>query len=195
MKTYLPIAIVAFIALSCSSVQVYTDYDKSAPFASYKTFAWLPRPDSVQDLFYRNELVDNNIKLYTNREMQYRGYVIDTVQPDLLLEYHSVVQDRMQNITMPVYANPYPFYGYSPFGYYPYGYYGGSYVVGYNTQQIPYTQGTLVIDIVERKKNQLIWRGWSVGVLTDEQALEAELPRDIHRIFNKYPVKAAKRRK
>ena len=190
MKTYLPILlIVTLIAASCSSVQVYSDADKSVNFSGYKTYAWMQRPDSIDDLFYRNQLVDNNIKRFTNMELQARGLTVDTVQPDILVEYHSAVQDKMQNVTTPVYANPYPFYGYAPFGY-PYGYYYNyPYIVGYNTQQMPYTQGTLVIDVIDRKKNQLIWRGWSVGTLTDEQALEAELPNDIHRVFKKYPVK------
>lgn len=192
MKIYLPILlVVALIAASCSSVQVYSDADKSVNFSAYKTYAWMQRPDTIEDLFYRNELIDNNIKRYTNQELQARGLTIDTVHPDLWVEYHSAVQDKLQNVTTPVYANPYPFYGYAPLGYpYPYGYYYNyPYVVGYNTQQIPYTQGTLLIDIVDHKKNQLIWRGWSVGTLTDEQALEAELPSDIQRIFKKYPVK------
>ncbi len=197
MKAYLLILMVAFIA-ACSGVQVYSDYDKGVPFATYKTYAWMQRPDSIQDLFYRNELVDNSIKRYTSQELQARGLMVDSTQPDVLIEYHSAVQDKLQNVTTPVYANPYPFYGYAPYGYpyNPYGYYyGGPYVVGYNTQQIPYTQGTLIIDIIDRKTNHLIWRGWSVGVLTDEQALEAELPNDIHRIFKKYPVKTTRKRK
>src|ERR1700744_2182239 len=95
METYFPILIiVALLTASCSSVQVYSDADKTANFSAYKTYSWMQRPDSVQDLFYRNELVDNNIKRYTNQELQAHGLTIDTSHPDLLVEYHSAVQDK-----------------------------------------------------------------------------------------------------
>jgi len=63
-------------------------------------------------------------------------------------------------------------------------------VVGYNTQQVPYTEGTLVIEVIDRKTNQLVWKGWSVGTLNNEEDLEQQLPKDIRKIFTKYPVKS-----
>jgi hypothetical protein len=69
-----------------------------------------------------------------------------------------------------------------------YAYNNTPYIIGYNTQQVAYNEGTLLIDVIDRKVNQMIWRGWSVDTLIDEEALEQELPGDIKRIFKKYPI-------
>jgi len=191
MKTYLYLLILV-LGLSSCAIQVYSDYDKGAVFTNYKTFAWINRPDSIDDIYYNNQLVDGNIKRYVSQELIQRGYKPDTMNPDILLEYNAVIRHGVQNLTTPVYANPYPYYGYAPFGYpyYGYGYYANPVVVGYNTQQVPYTEGTLVIEVIDRKTNQLVWKGWSVGTLNNEEDLEQQLPKDIRKIFTKYPVKS-----
>lgn len=63
----------------------------------------------------------------------------------------------------------------------------------YQQQQVTYDEGTLLVDVIDRKANQLIWRGWSVGTLTDEAALESELQGDIRKIFKKYPIAPPKK--
>jgi hypothetical protein len=179
----------------CASVQTYSDLDKSSDFSRFHTYAWIQRSDSVQSIFYSNQLVEKNIRYYTEEQLRLRGYVKDTTNPDLLLEYHTMVEKKHQTVSDPVYSTPSyaynPFYG--PFGYsstYPYSYYNTPYLIGYNVKEIDYNEGTLVIDVIDRKKNQLIWRGWSVGSVSDQQDLEKELPKDIRKIFKKYPVHA-----
>jgi hypothetical protein len=190
---------VLFLMAACSSVQTYSDADKSADFYKYHSYAWLQRSDSVQDIFYSNELIEKNIKYYTDQEMTARGYVQDSYNPDLLLEYHTMLEKKQQTVSNPVYSTPsYPYspyygaYGYNPA--FPYSYYNTPYLIGYNTQQIEYNEGTLVVDVIDRRKNQLIWRGWSVGTVNDEQSLEKELPKDIKKIFKKYPIPSPKKK-
>jgi hypothetical protein len=192
MRSLILIPVILFLG-GCAAVQTYSDADKAVDFNKYHTYAWLQRSDSVQDIFYSNQLVEKNIKYYAEQEMASRGYILDNNNPDVLIEYHTMVEKKHQTVSNPVYATPSypysPFYG--PFGYntaYPYTYYNTPYVIGYNVQEIDYNEGTLVIDIIDRKKNQLIWRGWSVGTVSDEQSLEKELPKDIKKIFKKYPV-------
>jgi hypothetical protein len=98
------------------------------------------------------------------------------------------------------YANNYPFnngYGYpagSQIGY-PNGYglpgSSATYIVGTGFQQIEIKEGTLVIDIIDKKANQLIWRGWSSEPLTDPKTFENRLPVEIRNIFTQYPGRAA----
>ena len=191
--------------VSCSPVQVYNDYDHAVDFNKYKSYAWLHRSDSVHNYFYDNEIVERNVKNYVNQEMATRGYALDTKTPDLLMEYHISSKMKTYTVSNPVYNNN--MMGYQPAygmnngmsGYNtmrPYGYNNTPYYQQqpmYQQQQVTYDEGTLLVDVIDRKANQLIWRGWSVGTLTDEAALESELQGDIRKIFKKYPIAPPKK--
>ena len=41
MKPFITLAIAATVLTSCAGIQVSSDYDSKAPFAQYKTFAFL----------------------------------------------------------------------------------------------------------------------------------------------------------
>jgi hypothetical protein len=63
------------------------------------------------------------------------------------------------------------------------------YVIGSTQQTYEYKEGTIVVDVVERKKNTLIWRGWGSNDITDPSAFENDLNKEIKAIFREYPVK------
>jgi hypothetical protein len=216
MKPFIFLLKIMVLLSSCSSVQIAFDYDRSIDFKQYKTYAWLQRSDSVHNYFYDNQIIEKNVKFLVNKEMQARGYTIDIKNPDILLEYHSTSQKKTYSVSNPVYSTP--TYNYNPAysntnginynnnttfnnrynnnqginnGYNMnsnYAYNNTPYIVGYNTQQVVYDEGTLLIDVIDRKLNQMVWRGWSVDTLVDEVTLEKELPGDIKKIFQRYPV-------
>jgi hypothetical protein len=200
----MPLILLLFL-FSCASVQIYSDYDRTADFKKYKTFAWLQRSDSVHNYWYDNQLIEKNVKYYVTNEMKARGYVLDIKNPDLILEYHSTAKKEHYTVSNPIYSNqtnnnfnnngfnnnfnnngfnnPY-----NPSR--PYAYNNTPYVVGYNQQQVEYDEETLIIDVVDKSINQMIWRGWAVGSVSNEQDLEEQLPNDIQKIFLKYPIRA-----
>ena len=98
-----------------------------------------------------------------------------------------MVEDKEDIVNNPMYTYPgVPFgYGYR----YPFYYYPGPIYLGSNTQRIEYKEGTLVIDFVQRSSGKLVWRGWSVGRLSDPIKYMDQLPRIIGRMFIHYPVK------
>jgi len=199
-------AVILLNLVSCSPVQVYSDYDRTADFTKYKSYAWLHRSDSIHNYFYDNEIIERNVKNYVNDEMAKRGYTLDVKNPDLLMEYHITSKMKTYTVSNPIYNNNMMgyqpaygmnngMYGYNtarPYGYNNTPYYQSSQPMGYQQQQVTYDEGTLLVDVIDRKLNQLIWRGWSVGTLTDEAALESELSGDIHKIFKNYPIPVPK---
>ncbi|HXA02686.1 MAG TPA: DUF4136 domain-containing protein [Cytophagaceae bacterium] len=211
------ISLVLLIFLfSCATVQIYSDYDRTADFKKFKTFAWLHRSDSVHNYWYDNQLIEKNVKFYVTSEMKARGYILDINNPDLILEYHSTAKKEHYTVSNPIYSNQtnnnngfnnngfnnngFNNNGFNNNGFNnnfnqqpynpnrPYAYNNTPYVVGYNQQQVEYNEETLIIDVVDKSINQLIWRGWAVGSISDEQDLEEQLPNDIKKIFLKYPV-------
>jgi hypothetical protein len=59
--------------------------------------------------------------------------------------------------------------------------------VGYDVDQITYTEGTFVIDIIDAKKDQVIWRGWSQDRVAPEN-LKLEIANYVDEIFDEYPL-------
>lgn len=141
-----------FILLaSCSSIHVNIDYDQEADFSAYKTFAWIPQRKGIA---VRNPLADKRIKKAVSDELIAKGYVGDTSGPDLLLVYHAGMRNKVDVASWG--------YGYGRYWRYPVG--------GVSVYQ--YTEGTLVLDIVDAQKKELVWRGVAQKALSETSSVE-----------------------
>jgi len=153
-RTNLRILPVLFLGLiySCSpTVKVTSDYDHSANFGEYKTFA-------VYDLKAQqgqvNQLNVDRVTKAIRNEMLAKGFT-ESSNPDLKVNAVSILKNKTS-----VSANT-DFYGYGGM-YRPYGYWGGGAMMGganttFNTYD--YVDGSLVIDIVSTKTQKLLWQG------------------------------------
>ncbi|WP_433814632.1 DUF4136 domain-containing protein [Flavobacterium johnsoniae] len=153
-RTNLRIIPILFLGLiySCSpTVRVTTDYDHTANFGEYKTFA-------VYDLKAQQGQVNQlNVDRVTNAiraEMIAKGFK-ESDNPDLKVNAVSILKNKTS-----VSADT-NFYGYGGM-YRPYGYWGGGAMMGganttFNTYD--YVDGSLVIDIVSTKSQKLVWQG------------------------------------
>ncbi|KAF2515893.1 DUF4136 domain-containing protein [Flavobacterium zhairuonense] len=138
---------------SCSpTVKVTTDYDHSANFSQYKTFA-------VYDLKAQegqvNQLNVDRVAKAIRAEMTAKGFVESSDNPDLKVNAVSILKNKTQ-----VTADT-NFYGYGGM-YRPYGYWGGGAMMGGGTttfNSYDYVDGSLVIDIVSTKTQKLLWQG------------------------------------
>jgi hypothetical protein len=128
---------------ACNTIKVTTDYNKSVDFTKYKTFAFykLKVTDNVTQL--NQERIINSVK----NEMIKKGFVQNDASPDMLVNTTAILEDKKS-----VSANTYGYGGY----YRPYGY-GGMGTTTYNVYE--YKNGSLIIDIIDASKDQLIWEG------------------------------------
>lgn len=181
------ILIALFISLGgcASSAKILYDYDRSADFGSYQTYNFFenagPDQGDYQSFFSRYMIDAITV------EMEKRGYSISN-NPDLLVNFNAVLQDKTKVSTSPA-----PMTG----GYY--GYRGGMYSgwgVGYGyateTHVSQYTEGTFNIDLVDARKNQLIWEAVGVGRVTEEalENLEQGVREGVPKFFAGYPFVA-----
>lgn len=130
---YLVIAFVTFSLASCSSMRVNTDYDPGYDFSKLTMYYWIPNPDVSE----RNKLFDKHFRKIMGDKLKEKGFTPDENNPDFLIAYFGDVQRRIdvQN------------WGYR----YP-GWYGG-------VEVYQYDEGTIVVDFVDAKTNDLIYRG------------------------------------
>jgi hypothetical protein len=224
------------ILSGCLNASIFTDYDRSNDFSSYKTFAWSPEPHPPhKNENFDTQIIENNIKNYASEELKKRGYVVDITNPDIILDFDILVEKKTQTVTSTASSYPSNYNGsYNNNRYNNSGYYGGSnvnsgynninsgynnsnngynsgynnntmnngynnnmmpYQVGNTTSQVPYKEGTITIDVFDKKKNQFVWKGWAEEDLTDPESFSNDLQNDVHAIFKDYPVAVIKVKK
>lgn len=177
---------------SCSS---YNYYSVSNKFRSdYRTYAWLPENKSKASSIYDNDIATDKIVEAASAELNNRGLKLNNRKPDLLVRYTAVVNKEKKTYNDPVYYDApgrfSPRLGYHrgrAFYYYvyrdPFPVYVGS-----EQRTINVKQGSIMIDLIDRKTSKVIWRGWAEGELDNPERAITQLPKVIGNIFKKLPA-------
>lgn len=171
-KLFIIISTLGIFLLNCSSISVQHDYDSSFDYSSLETFAWIPPSQKAKN---KRPLLIKRVENAANSELQAKGYRIQTQQPDFLIVMHSGSRDRVEVTS----------YGYA----YPgrWGYWGGRSVDVYQ-----YKEGTIILDIIDGRHKELIWRGSATGEVnrnaTPEQR-DATIAKVVAKILQKFPPK------
>lgn len=171
----------ASLLCGCSTVSVTTDYDHSASFASYRTYALEP-PANVPSL---SPSADSALRDTLRAELGARGIrqVVPNEKPDLAIVPHVYLQQKYS-------VSQYSQWGYGP-GMWPYygGYYGVWAGAPYTYSTIDsYTEGTLILDFVDNSKKKLVFRGLGKGTVSDNPETNAKKIREaVTKIAAKLP--------
>ena len=162
MKLYTALfAFLLIIVVSCSSIKVYSDYDKNADFSKYKTYAFYKKGIDKVEI---SDLDKRRILRAIEVQLDAKG-MVKSEDPDLLVNIFTKSREKID-----VYNNNY--YGWYPWYYgYGYGYFGPGYGFGY-TNVSSSTEGTLFIDLIDAKKKELVWQGIGTGLLSYSKSIE-----------------------
>jgi hypothetical protein len=153
MKFFLPgfgLWVILQAHIGCApGIKVSTDYDRAADFSLYKTF-------TIADFGKNDEVSELNAVRITNAirdNMQKKGFKETNTDADLLVNAVTMLKLKM---TVTANSN---FYGYGGV-YRPYTYYGAGVGMANTTYTAnEYTDGSLMIDIVNNKEKKLLWQG------------------------------------
>ena len=179
MKIFKLLPVFAILILaSCSSVRVATDYDKNANFTSYATYAFFkPGVDKAKI----SDLDKRRILRAIDTDMTAKG-MSKSEKPDLLVSIFTKENERVD-----VYNNNFGWGG-GAWGWGPgYGYgYGGN----WNNQVSRSTEGSLYIDLIDAKTNELVWQGIGRSSLyrgSDIDKKEERITLIVSEILMEYP--------
>jgi Domain of unknown function (DUF4136) len=172
-----------FIALlvpaAAMAQKVSYDYDKSATFATYKTYA---HKDGTK---VGQPLIDERIVAAIDAQMALKGFTKSEANPDVFVVYH-VAFDKQKDIS--TFSSGYGG-GYGPYGWG----YGGGWGGGTTTTQVrDILVGTLVVDLADAKKGQLAWRGMAVKEVQTQanpEKRDKSINEAMKKIFKNYPPK------
>jgi hypothetical protein len=177
--------LIVFAVGGCSSVNVSTDYDPEFSFTGLGTFGWHPVPQELTgDTRIDNPLLAKRIRRAIEDQLSMQGYrKSDPGQASFLLGYHLSLGKGLQVNTV----NDY--YGY---GYGRYGGWGGPSAGTSTTTVREYETGTLIIDIVDGGKDELVWRGSGMTRLsktTTPKKSDKVVAEVVREILKKFPPK------
>jgi len=174
--------LLVFFISACSSVNVKYDYDPAIDFTAIHTYNW-GQANSADDELSRNSLLKKRITASIDGYLQARGFSkVEPARADVLIVIQAVVKEKMRVTDWGgprgYYRDPWydPWWGGSA--------YGGRVDVSY------YNEGTLVIDIVDSRKKELIWRGLGSGIVqsyNDQDRQQAAIDKYVQEILDHFP--------
>lgn len=137
----LPVLALVLAFTSCTTVRVAADYDRQANFSEYQSFAFFkPGIDKAKI----SDLDKRRILRAIDAQLASKG-LSKSQTPDILVSIFTKEQERVD-----VYQNNFGYgWGWNPW------FYGR----GWGNTVSRSTEGSLYIDLIDAKSNNLIWQG------------------------------------
>jgi hypothetical protein len=185
MKKLFLLSVILVTAISCSSVKVSSDYDKTVDFSKYKTYAFTNETLNMP----LNDLDRKRVLNGVAAELAGKGFTQSETNPDVLIDINVKTETNQTATASTTGVGGYGGYGYG-YRYGGYGYGGGftTTTINYDT----YTDGTLFIDMIDAAKKQLVWQGRGTKTLEEDasaQRRQDNLDYALKQIFTQYPPK------
>lgn len=201
-KNYLLVYFILFSLVACFSptANLYqSESTKGVDFNSYKTYAWLhTKEDSTYTKLASKAAVEAALAQAVSQQLNQRGMKFDSLNPDCLFTYSLVLNKTYQvgETPPPVYA-PQSYVGPAPGQYNVYywtpnstAYYDPALYQG-SMKVATFRDGTLVIDMIDKKNNSIIWRTSAQGQVNekDRKGVRPTVNEIVPIMFKKFPVK------
>ncbi len=164
---------------ACQTLSVRSDFDREVDFSAYRSFSWLSPPlretaERSEDPFAHNSLLDKRMRKVLDEELALRGLRPGAGdEADLRVDYHVVYSEKL--VAHETRVGHFHHRWGPPF----------LSSVDVDVSQIP--QVTLVVDLIDARSEQLVWRGWSTGRDRDRSLDEAQLRAAVAQILRRYP--------
>jgi len=165
----------------CSSLKVVVDRDSTIPIPAGSTWAWGPepparRPDEL-DPRVNNSIIHGRVKRSVEAALAQKGFrqVKGPQTADFLVYYRIGVREARQIVTQAAPVTP-------ALGGLGWGYYGPPPIV--TSREITYTEGSLMIDLVQRSTGKLAFR--TIGLdqdMTQADSSDEHMTQTVARMF------------
>lgn len=173
-----PLAFALLMLGACAS-RPPVEYDRQADFSAYRTFQWLDPRHGEGDVSLSHPVLDS--PLLTNRVeravanvLESKGYRQVEENADFMVTYHTAQAERE-------YRGSYMQLGY--------GHWGRRWGSGVVVDMWPRTfqEGTLIIDIVDARSGDLVWRGWRDSELTRRNFDQERVSEAVQFVLSEFP--------
>lgn len=177
MIRFLVALTLALALTACVTPRVYTDYNPSAQFGSYRTYSWREKAEQAPPLM-QPRIVDA-----VDAQLRAKGWTPVAEGGDVILAAHVATHREYELDSF--YRDP--FWG----GWGWYGGWGRGWGIGasYGTTRVrSYTVGTLVLDMFDARTKQAIWRASAESTLSkDPRRATANMQAVVAKMFEQFP--------
>ena len=170
-------------AAGCSTVHVRATPSPNANLSQLHTFAFMTpvRPDSRAAQLAESP-AGQQVRSQIAQDLQAKGYVPAPagVEPDFLVAYRGMLERRTDIQSWP-YAGPGWGWGWG-WGW------GGWAWGGPDVSVYQYTEGTLIVDFVDPRTHQVLWRGTAQSVVHHPHNPDLQkVAKAVNKLMNQFP--------
>jgi hypothetical protein len=194
-------AAAAFTLAGCASgIQVRTALSPDASLRGLHTFRVLstPKPtiagavSSTNDPMLVNSISNRALRTDLAREFAGLGYVASDSNPDFCVAYYASTKQQL-DVSHWDYGYTWQPRWWSGWG----RRWGRGWGPDWGMQTAPivtkYTEGTLIVDVIDPKTKDLLWRGQGIAPVSEnEQAYEQNLKKAVEAVVDKFPAASGK---
>jgi hypothetical protein len=194
-------------AAACGrTIDVRTSVSPDANLSGLRTFRVLRAPArranapalTASDPMLDNSITNNALRQDLEQAFEGRGYAVSTDSPDFAVAYYAGTKEKFDT----TYWDP-GAWSYGPWRYsyrgsrdrwaWPYYGWSGAAWAGPVAQLREYTQGTVIVDVVDPRSRELLWRGQGVAQVSDDpKAYTRQLRQAVEKVVAKFPHAATR---
>lgn len=157
--------LIGLLAASAQAQSVQTDYDRSFNFSNLKTFGFAVQNRPATDPLAGDSLNDGRIKTAIESQLIGNGFRTNGESPDFVIAYHVTTKSKLSV---------------QDYGYGPPRWFGGR-----NISVNQYSEGTLLVDFIDAKTNQMIWRGRASGTL-EMKGVDKKISKSVEKLVKQF---------
>ena len=176
-RTAVAVALALVVGGGSALAATHSDFTRSFPLQSLKTFAFKDQRRISRDPLANNDIWANDVRRAIRSEMQSQGIAEATNgRPDFYVAFYVGLKDRYDvnaiGYGLPVYRR---------------GFYGRwwGWPGAYNVWSVPYTESTVIVDVIDAHTNQLVWRGYDTGTL-DTKRPDKTLTKAVDHVIDRF---------
>jgi hypothetical protein len=159
------LALVALFPLVLSAQKITIEFDESRDFSDFKSFTLLNGRISSKNASLNNDLVQRKVETLIRKHLAERKLSEVASQPDLNIDW-SLGSGKRTHVER-----------------YGAGWHGAHHVTYH------YTEGTLVLNLRDAKKQELVWQATAVADKDAPAKIQEALDSMIRKAFEKFPPK------
>jgi len=166
--------------VGCQSVRVRSDWDPVVSFSGLQHYYWFEPPvREAANPFADNTLLRNRVRTSMQEALARRGFRAQEsrAEADFLVTYHVVLAEHVDVETFALSSNNFR-HRHHAFA-----------TVHSLSRGDAFQESTLIIDFLDPKSDDLVWRGWASGILAtrDRNRGADVLNRGIQAILDVFP--------
>jgi hypothetical protein len=188
-RLLLTLSLILGLAACASGPRIDTLQAPNTDYSRYETFSYVS-PLGTDRAGYAS-IISQQLVFSTRREMELRNfvYVDDPESADLLLNFNAQLNEQIRttNVVEPAFGPTFWDYRYGLYSTWP------NYRETVAIDQ--FTEGTVVIDLIDAEAGRMIWEGSATGRVTERTRRDAaaELDQAVKSIFDRFPIPSSSR--